>query len=191
MWNDYYSILYICRRETGPLFIYVKRLWVSSFQGLALNMLRIGLWRPVLTTFWPIVGETPLWDPRHAFFPLFLLIWLPRHIYLGFSLHFYRGKFNNGYIYIYWIYIYIYTSPAGVTPGAIKPSFSGTRFSYFWRVYFWSLFYKEKVSSLTTFPSLATIVTFEAQNHTLRKQSKAHSRARINGKNAYENTLYI
>jgi len=101
MWNDYYSILYICRRETGPLFIYVKRLWVSSFQGLALNMLRIGLWRPVLTTFWPIVRETPLWDPRHSFFPLFLLIWLPRHIYLGFSLHFYRGKFNNGYIYIY------------------------------------------------------------------------------------------
>ena len=91
----------ICRRETGPLFIYVKRLWVSSFQGLALNMLRIGLWRPVLTTFWPIVRETPLWDPRHSFFPLFLLIWLPRHIYLGFSLHFYRGKFNNGYIYIY------------------------------------------------------------------------------------------
>ena len=55
-----YIYIYICRRETGPLFIYVKRLWISSFQGLALNMLRIGLWRPVLTTFWPIVGGTPL-----------------------------------------------------------------------------------------------------------------------------------
>ncbi len=90
-----YIYIYICRRET-ELYLYVKRLWVSSFQGLALNMLRIGLWRPVLTAFWPIVHGTPLWDPRYAFFPLLLLTWLPRHIYLAFSLHFYRGKLNNG-----------------------------------------------------------------------------------------------
>ncbi len=92
--------IYMSSRDGASIYI-CKAAWVSSFQGLALNMLRIGLWRPVLTTFWPIVRETPLWDPRHSFFPLFLLIWLPRHIYLGFSLHFYRGKFNNGYIYIY------------------------------------------------------------------------------------------
>ena len=110
--NNYYSSdgrigQFMSSRDGASIYI-CKAAWVSSFQGPALNRLRIGLWRPVLTTFWPIVGETPLWDPRHAFFPLFLLIWLPRHIYLGFSLHFYRGKFNNGYIYILNIYIYIY-----------------------------------------------------------------------------------
>ena len=39
-------------------------------------------------------------------FPLFLLTWLPRSIYLPFSLHFYREKLNNGMLLTRQMYIF-------------------------------------------------------------------------------------
>ena len=76
----------------------------------------------VLTTFLPIVGGTPLWDPRYAFFHCFCLhgfrevyiysfpfiftdkswtmacCWRGKCIYLAFSIIFCRGKLNNGLV---------------------------------------------------------------------------------------------